>query len=86
MKTLTKPQELDLRIGDQVITLPVLDVSLWEDTDEEGFIGDEGYVYYTPYGKVITRITDRGEDLLHAQLDWETLGLPFCDQCGGKEL
>jgi len=76
MRQAQEVRELQLRIGSEVITLPVLDVSLWEDTDEEGFIVDEGYVYYTPYGKVITRMTDRGEDVLHAQLDWEALGLP----------
>ena len=70
MKTLTRPQELSLRIGDEVVTLPVLEVSLWEDTDGEGLTVEEGYTYYTPYGKVITRLTNGGEEVLHAQIDW----------------
>ena len=75
MRTLTTPQELKLRVGDEVVTLPVLEVFVWEDVDGEGFIVDEGYTYCTPFGRVITRITDRGEEILHARLDWEALGL-----------
>ena len=52
----------------EILSLPVLSVSLWEDTDEEGFVVEEGYTYRTPYGKVITRKTREGEEVLHADL------------------
>lgn len=61
------------RIGNRYLTLPVLEVSLWEESDGEGFVIDEGYTYYTPYGRVITRITGHGEVVLHARLDWERI-------------
>ena len=52
----------------EILSLPVLSVSLWEDVDEDGFVVDEGYTYQTPYGKVITRETREGEEVLHADL------------------
>jgi len=78
-------RELVLRMKNGEVVLPVQEVSFWEEVDEEGFVVEEGYTYHTPYGKIITRITDRGEDVLHAQLDWERVPNPHVQSLLRKE-
>ncbi len=68
MRNQTVLQELTLEVKGRKVTLPVLWVSLWEETDEEGYVVDEGYIYHTTFGKVITRLTDEGEEVVHLNL------------------
>lgn len=63
-----RPSEVRLKVEGEVVALPVLGVSYWEDTDEEGMIVESGYVYYTPHGRVVTRLTDGGEVVLHSEV------------------
>lgn len=61
-------REVELLVDGRKIALPVLDVFLWEDADEEGFTVDEGYVYLTPFGRVVTRMTPEGEKVLYSEM------------------
>ena len=41
---------------------------LWEDVDEEGFVIEEGYVYETPHGRVVTRLGEGGEEVVYEEI------------------
>lgn len=59
------------------LILPLLNIQHWEvETEEGGFIDEEGYIYETPYGKVITQIIGDKEEVVSCQLNWEALKLP----------
>ena len=62
---------------DKSFYLPIISTQHWEvETEEGGFIDEEGYIYETPYGKVITQIIGDKEEVVSCQLDWEALKLP----------
>jgi len=76
MKKAETKEVLKLRINGVEPQIPILTCRLWEVEDEEGFIFEEGYIYETPYGEVITKLTNNGEEIVSCKLDWEALRLP----------
>ena len=69
--------KVKVELNGKVLYLPIITTEHWEvETEEGGFIDEEGYIYETPYGKVITQIIGDKEEVVSCQLNWEALKLP----------
>jgi len=63
---------LYIKLQDRVLSIPVVDVEHWE-TEEDGFIVEEGYIYTTPYGKINTEIYGDVEKVVSIKVFKEAL-------------